>query len=185
MQFASLNSAPLQPAPLQPAPLRRGYCCLRTRGQSCVEAAFLLPVLLVFLLVLLQPALMLYHALILENTCQEACRVLATCSNDQDMRALDSFITHRLQALPAFFAASDDADEHPDWSITTQGNAASREVGVTIEGQVRALPLVGGLFAGSFGASSIPIKISRTLVAHANWETKQGIDASSSAGAWY
>lgn len=60
--------------------------CLRVCGQSCVEAAFLLPVLLVFLLLLLQPALMLYHALILENTCQEACRVLATCSNDQEDR---------------------------------------------------------------------------------------------------
>lgn len=159
--------------------------CLRVCGQSCVEAAFLLPVLLVFLLLLLQPALMLYHALILENTCQEACRVLATCSNDQDMRALDGFITHRLQVLPACFASSDDADAQPDWSVTTQGNAASREVGVTIEGYVRALPLVGGLFGGRFGASSIPIKISRTLVAHAYWETKQGIDASNSVGAWY
>lgn len=159
--------------------------CLRVCGQSCVEAAFLLPVLLVFLLLLLQPALMLYHALILENTCQEACRVLATCSNDQDMRALDGFITHRLQALPACFASSDDADAQPDWSVTTQGNAASREVGVTIEGYVRALPLVGSLFGGRFGASSIPIKISRTLVAHAYWETTQGIDASNSVGAWY
>ncbi len=159
--------------------------CLRVCGQSCVEAAFLLPVLLVFLLLLLQPALMLYHALILENTCQEACRVLATCSNDQDMRALDGFITHRLQALPACFASSDDADAQPDWSVTTQGNAASREVGVTIEGYVRALPLVGGFFGGRFGASSIPIKISRTLVVHAYWETKQGIDASNSVGAWY
>lgn len=159
--------------------------CLRVCGQSCVEAAFLLPVLLVFLLLLLQPALMLYHALILENTCQEACRVLATCSNDQDMRALDGFITHRLQALPACFASSDDADAQPDWSVTTQGNAASHEVGVTIEGYVRALPLVGSLFGGRFGASSIPIKISRTLVAHAYWETTQGIDASNSVGAWY
>lgn len=176
----------MQYARVQCASLSIGdHRCLCVCGQSCVEAAFLLPVLLVFLLLLLQPALMLYHALILENTCQEACRVLATCSNDQDMRALDGFITHRLQALPACFAASDDADAQPDWSVTTQGNAASHEVGVTIEGYVRVLPLVGSLFGGRFGASSIPIKISRTLVAHAYWETTQGIDASNSVGAWY
>ena len=47
-------------------------------GQATVEAAFLIPVLLVALLLLMQPGILLYDRLVMNAAASEACRLLAT-----------------------------------------------------------------------------------------------------------
>ena len=47
-------------------------------GQATVEAAFLLPVLFVGLLLLMQPGILLYDRLVMQAAASEGCRLLAT-----------------------------------------------------------------------------------------------------------
>lgn len=47
-------------------------------GQATVEAAFLLPVLFVWLLLLMQPGILLYDRLVMQAAASEGCRLLAT-----------------------------------------------------------------------------------------------------------
>ena len=49
-----------------------------TRGQATVEAAFLIPVVLVLLLLLIQPGILLYNQLVMAAAASEGCRLLAT-----------------------------------------------------------------------------------------------------------
>ena len=56
-------------------------CCIeREGGQSTVEAAFLLPVFLLVLGLLLQPAIILYDRCVMQSAAAEACRLVATTS---------------------------------------------------------------------------------------------------------
>ena len=48
-------------------------------GQSTIEAAFLIPVIFVCLLVLIQPAILLVNKLVMEAAAYEGCRYALTC----------------------------------------------------------------------------------------------------------
>ena len=71
-------------------------------GQATVEAAFLIPVLLVALLLLMQPGILLYDRLVMNAAASEACRLLATKTDAAgDMaESCEAFVRRRLGAVP-------------------------------------------------------------------------------------
>ena len=72
-------------------------------GQATVEAAFLLPVLFVGLLLLMQPGILLYDRLVMQAAASEGCRLLATkTAAAGDMaESCEAFVRHRLGAIPS------------------------------------------------------------------------------------
>lgn len=49
-----------------------------TKGQATIEAAALIPVLFILLLLLLQPSILLFDRIVMKNAAAEGCRLLAT-----------------------------------------------------------------------------------------------------------
>ena len=114
------------------------------RGQATVEAAFLLPVLCVLVLLLVQPGILLYDRMVMEGAAADACRLLATTSNSREgaqeqsrgLRAprwapvpqQDCFHVHGPQCT---------------WDIRLEGDEASQSVRVSIATEARPLPLLG------------------------------------------
>lgn len=106
-------------------------------GQASVEAAFLAPLLLVGLLVLLQPAIVLYDRAVAMAAATQGCRLLETRSSqsDEEVRA---FVERRLAAIPdvEIFHAG-------QWDIRFEGSQSDEEVSVSISHALKPLPLVG------------------------------------------
>lgn len=106
-------------------------------GQTTVEAAFLVPLLLVGLLLLVQPVIVLYDRAVMEAAASSGCRVLETRSSqtDEEVRA---FIERRLDAIPhtEIFHAG-------QWDIRFDGTQESEQVSVSISHVLKPLPLAG------------------------------------------
>ena len=136
-------------------------------GQASVEAALLLPVLMVCLALLVQPMCLLYTRCVMQSAAAEGCRLLATATGDTDDAACEQYVRRRLLAVPqtdVFLAG--------DWQVELQGNAESDEVGVQIVGHARPLPLVG-VVAALLGpvdqAGNVELKVSVTRCARPGW----------------
>ena len=67
-------------------------------GQSTVEAAFALPVLMVLFLLLLQPGIILYDRIVMEGAAAEGCRLIATAADPGQVE--EDYIRRRLSAVP-------------------------------------------------------------------------------------
>lgn len=112
-------------------------------GQATVEAAVMIPVLFLLLLLLLQPSFVLYDRIIMQSAATEACRLLVT--KTAVLGAMDgsceAFIRHRLSAIPpvSCFHVHDDICS---WEIELEGDETTAEVSVRIATQVRPLPLL-------------------------------------------
>lgn len=78
------------------------------QGQGTVEAAFLIPVVFIGLLLLIQPGVILYDRIIMGAAAAEACRLLATktdAAGDMD-DGCEAFVRHRLGAVPPYPAST-------------------------------------------------------------------------------
>ncbi len=109
------------------------------RGQSTVEAAFLIPVLLLVLGLFIQPVCLLYCSCVMNYAAAEGCRVYATnnaLSNAEEVAT--AYVERRLSAIPniAIFHNSD------EWNIsfTVKDNGV---VVCTIKNKAATLPLFG------------------------------------------
>lgn len=109
------------------------------RGQSTVEAAFVIPVVFATLLVLLQPALLLYGRIIMEHAAAEGCRYMLTV----DPEGAGAYVEGHLRALP-------DADilHASEWSVSADYDGERGTSTVRIEHGVRPLPVIGALMGG-------------------------------------
>lgn len=127
------------------------------KGQASVEAALLIPVLFVLLLLLIQPGILLYNHMVMKAAASEGCRLLMTKTDvagasDEKYRA---YILRRLGAIPP----QDNFHVHSagvcSWEIELNGNESSAEVAVTIRNKVKPLPLLDGAgkLLGILGAS--------------------------------
>lgn len=126
-----------------------------------MEAALLIPVLLLFLALLVQPACVLYTHTVMQGAAAEGVRALATAyggaANEETVR---SFVLRRLQAVPRlsiFHVGGADA-----WEIDLSGSAETSDCSVSIKGSVELLPLAGAV-ATAFGLSSgreLPLSVS-------------------------
>lgn len=141
--------------------------CSRTeRGQASVEAAFLIPVILVLLLMLLQPGILLYDRVVMMSAAAEGCRLAATSGSgtgvDQEM--CKQVVKRHLGAIPP----------HPlfhlhegecSYVVEATGDQSSGQVTVSIVNKVKPVPLIDmgavllGLTDGS-GCLSVDVEVS-------------------------
>lgn len=150
----------------------------RQEGQTTVEAAFLIPVLLLLVLLLLQPMILLYNRMVMENAAAEGCRLLATATPQgaysQDKH--EGYIKRRLAAIPPV----DIFHVHAGgctWEIEMDGDEHSEEVSVRIVNRVQPLPLLGwgANFLGLTDADDHLVQEVRvTLPTQAGWVSGSG-----------
>lgn len=110
-------------------------------GQSSVEAALLLPVLLALLAMLMQPACLLYTKSVMRGAAAEAARVAATL-DEGDASHLREYALRRLRAVPEVSAFHVGGES--DWKVEVTGVGGPR-VQVVVEGHAKPLPVLGGL----------------------------------------
>lgn len=113
------------------------------RGQASVEAAFLMPVSALLLLLLIQPICLLYTKAIMWEAAAETARAALTTSSAKD---LEEYALRRLAAVPGigiFHAGS--------WDVAVSG-MEEETVTVRISGHADALPLAGAIAAIGTGA---------------------------------
>ena len=109
-------------------------------GQATVEAAFLIPLIFLLLLLLLQPGIILYDRVVMQGAAAEGCRMLATRVASDDSAAYEAAIRRHLGAVPQ----QDNFHVHGSgcsWEIVLMGDETSGEVAVSVEGQIKPLPL--------------------------------------------
>jgi hypothetical protein len=118
---------------------------LRSRkGQGTVEAAVLIPLLFLLLLMLCQPMILLYNRMVMENAAVEGCRLLATktaqgaYSDDK----YEGYIKRRLAAIPSIDIFHVRVGER-SWEIEQTGNENTNLTRVRIFNKVKPLPLIG------------------------------------------
>ena len=112
-------------------------------GQSSVEAALLLPAVMVLLALLLEPACLLYSRSVMEGAAAECARALATSTGagGSSRENCEAFVRRRLSSIPnlsIFHSGGVD-----DWTIEVQGGEGSPTAVVEIEGHAKPLPLFG------------------------------------------
>lgn len=153
----------------------------RTAGQASVEAAFLIPLLLLTLLLLIQPAILLYTYLVMQGAAAEVCRIASTETLlEQNAEAVERYAMRRLAAVPQ----QDNFHVHEPtctWDITYQGNDMTATVVVQITNQARPLPLFDfGLAALGLlnEQGNIQMSASYQLQTKSNWviDNELGID---------
>lgn len=112
-------------------------------GQATVEAALLVPVVLVLVALLVQPACALYTRSVMASTAGELARLLATSrGSEEDVR---DYAERRLAAVPdvsVFHEGGPGA-----WEVSWEGPGEDGRVHVAVEGRVRPLPLLGAIVA--------------------------------------
>lgn len=160
------------------------------RGQGSVEAAVVIPVVFLLLLMLLQPGIVLYDRLVMGNAAAEACRVLATGTDafGSMTRSCEAFVRHRLAAIPqhdCFHVHGSDCS----WDIRFDGGESSTTVTVTIGNELRPLPLfdAAAKLAGMANArGNLEIQESVTMPTQPSWvaSSELGMAPSSWIGGW-
>ena len=123
-------------------------------GQATVEAAVLLPVVMIVLALLLQPAMLLYTRAVMSGAAAEGARLATTSSSDEMESLVDGYVRRRLRAVPdvaCFHEGGGDA-----WDIDVRQDGG--RVRIAVRGRARPLPLVGvtaGLVGQMDGGSVI------------------------------
>lgn len=145
-------------------------------GQATIEAAFLFPVLLMMLGLVLQPSLLLYDRCIMNAAASEGCRLLATNTNSD--ASIKAYLERRLGGIP------DLAILHKgDWELSwTDGPEAS----VTIVNRVQPLPLFGVIAAlfNEMDGEDVLQRVEVTSSCIPEWTREQGYDPDSWIGKW-
>lgn len=160
-----------------------------SKGQATVEAALALPVVFLLLLILAQPAIILYDRVVMSQAASEGCRVLMTSGGSSgDARVCEDFVRRRLSAVPqqdCFHVHGDECS----WDIELTGSSASETVGVVVSTEVKPLPLldVAAAFAGMVNErGNLVVKVEVVMSTQPSWlvNTGMGSGATSWVGAW-
>lgn len=159
-------------------------------GQGTVEAAFLLPILFVGLLLLMQPGILLYDRIVMSAAASEACRLLATKTDAAgDMsESCEAFVRHRLGAVPPV-ACFHVHDGGCSWDIVLEGDERSETVRAVIRNEVRPLPLLdaGGALLGIVnGAGNFEVEVEAEQRTQPAWagSAEVGRDPAGWVGGW-
>lgn len=136
-------------------------------GQASVEAALLVPVVLVLVALLVQPACVLYTRAVMASTAAELTRLAATSRSGADETR--SYALRRLAAipdLPVFHEGGPGA-----WEVAVTGPGDEGRVTATVEGSVRPLPLLGAIVAalGTSGGGVVELRVEVTREVRASW----------------
>lgn len=149
-------------------------------AQATVEGAFLIPVILLMLMLLIQPGILLYDRMVMNAAASEGCRLIATQGADAVPAACEGYVKRRLGSVPQ----QENFHVHEggcSWVIEFEGNENAEEVGVSIENQVKPLPFF------DFGSRALGLvnengnfeqKVTVSAVSKSPWVAgcKQGIN---------
>lgn len=159
-----------------------GTCANRYTGQATVEGAFLIPVIMLLLLLLLQPGIVLYDRMVMQSAAAEACRLLATRSDilGDSSTACEEYVRHRLGAIPQ----QENFHMHEagcSWVITFEGNEESRHVTVCITNELKPLPLLDAgmqAFGLTNDRGALVQRVEVSQVVRSEWisESEEGIN---------
>ena len=113
-----------------------------TKAQASLEAAYLIPVIFILLLLMIQPGIVLYNHMVMQAAASEGCRLLATKTDQAGTGAdkYESYILRRLGAVPPqdnFHLHKNDCS----WEIELIGDENSEYVEVNITNKMKFLPL--------------------------------------------
>lgn len=113
-------------------------------GQSTVEAAFLIPVLFLLLLLLMQPGIVLYDRMVMHGAAAEACRLAATKTDAAGAsgEAYRNAILRRLGSVPQEEHFHVHEDGSCSWTVEIVGNEHTEVASVRIANKLKPLPLV-------------------------------------------
>lgn len=119
-------------------------------GQATVEGAFLIPLILLLLMMLIQPGILLYDRMVMQSAAAEGCRLLATRPVDSygSEAAFKEYVLRHLGSIPQ----QDNFHIHESgcsWVVELKGDETHERVGVSIENRVKLLPFF------DFGASAL------------------------------
>jgi hypothetical protein len=113
------------------------------KGQATVEAVIMIPLLFLLLLMLIQPAILLYNRQVMQNAAAESCRLLSTRSDVASYSGdkYEGYVKRRLASIPPvdIFHAHTGSDT---WDIELSGGEMSSEVTVRITNKLKPLPLL-------------------------------------------
>lgn len=160
--------------------------CWRTdeSGQATVEAAFLVPVIFVALLLLLQPGILLYDRIVMQGAAAQGCRLLVTSTQAGGASAAscEDLVKRWLGAVPPhdLFHVHEPSCT---WEVVCEGDEYAGEVAVSIQTKVRPLPLIGAVaaYAGAVdGDGNLTVAVRETASTQPAWAQASGI----SPGAW-
>ncbi len=146
-------------------------------GQATLEAAFLIPVILVCLLLVIQPSILLYDRMVMESAAAEGCRILATRTASQaaDVSHYENFVRHRLGSIPEH-ESFHVHDPICAWEIELQGSETASQVSVTIKNKLRLLPLFdfGANAMGLLDESGLfPLSVTVQMPTQPDWVNNQ------------
>lgn len=138
-------------------------------GQATVEAAFALPVLLLLVLLLLQPAIILYDSIVMQNAATEGCRLVMTASSPRTIE--EDYVRRRLSAVPQadIFHVHGSACS---WNIAFDGNENAQQVRTTIATELKPLPLIKAgmdLLGATNENGNIIVKVTAEMQTHDGW----------------
>lgn len=160
------------------------------RGQGSIEAAVVIPVLFLLLLMLLQPGIILYDRVVMGNAAAETCRVLATKTDELGSMegSCEAFARHRLASIPQ----QDCFHVHGgtcSYRIELEGDEGSERVTVRIGNELRPLPLfdAGAKLLGMTNSSgNLEIEAVASMPTQPSWVagSEVGLAPSSWVGAW-
>lgn len=141
-----------------------------SKGQSSIEAAFALPVLMVLMLMLLQPGILLYDRIVMESAAAEGCRLLAT-TTEENAVSNEDYIRRRLSAVPQvdIFHVHGSACT---WDIGLSGSDTSERVSVSIATEVKPLPLLDialSLFGMTNSDGNLTIHVQEEMPTQPSW----------------
>ena len=159
-------------------------------GQATVEAAVLIPVLFVALLLLVQPGLVLYDRMVMSAAATDACRLAATKTDvaGESAQAVEAFVRHRLGAVPPV-ACFHMHEGGCSWRIEVTGDESAQRVSVAIENKLRPLPLLDGGSAllgllDDDGLLAVKVKAERQTQPEWVQATQEGLNPRNWIGAW-
>ena len=137
-----------------------------TCGQSTVEAALLLPSLMLVTALLAQPVCLSYTRAIMRAAAAECARAAATAYGG-DLDACRSYALRRLEAVPE--VSPFHVGGRSDWNVSV--SKASSTVDVTISGHARPLPLMGVLVSafGAHDARGVVLEVSLHETVRPSW----------------
>lgn len=150
----------------------RSLLC-NTDGQATLEAAYLIPIIFLTLLLLIQPCILLYDVMVMEAAASEGCRLLATKTDilGDSRSACESFVKRRLGAVPP----QDQFHMHSGgctWEVELSGDETAEFVEVTIRNKAKPLPLfdAGGTLLGIVDASgAFPLEVTVRMRTQPTW----------------
>ena len=157
-------------------------------GQGTVEAALLIPVICIGVLLLVQPAIVLYDRMVMANAASETCRVVMTLSAGEAQSGGQAFALRRLRSIPqhdCFHLYSDSCS----YEVNCFGGEASSEVSVVISNRLKPLPLIGtaaGFLGLLDGDGCLRIQVEASMPTQPAWvfASPAGSNPAGWPGAW-